>query len=211
MQPTQPPFAFGSGCWWLLKLGVETKVNMNDRHPFLASFATLFLVPMTVLILVFSAFELRPPLIAIKSHLLRWVVEYKDLYVRYEHAVVSWDLVFIIGFLLSLSALVIESVMRRYQGNISLDFHTAMAFLVALCSFWAIGDLHFSRYASRSPENWLASKYAVIVMYSSLKNATLYATVCWIMCRLTRKMNHRTQPGTTPNPHSPSAQGAGGR
>jgi hypothetical protein len=171
-------------------------VNINDRHLFLASFATLFFVPMTLLILIFSAFELRPPLIVIKSHLLRWLVEYKDLYARYEHAVMSWDNVFFLGLILALSALVIELVLRRHQGNISVGFHTAMAFLVALCSFWSVGDFQFSRYlhiaASRSPENWLASKYAVIVIYSSLKNATLYAAVCWIMCRLTRKMNYRS-------------------
>jgi hypothetical protein len=170
---------------------------------------------MTLLILIFSAFELRPPLIVIKSHFLRWLVEYKDIYGRYEHAVMSWDNVFFLGLILALSAFVIESVLRRYQGNISVGFHTAMAFLVALCSFWAVGDFHFSRYAhiaaSRSPENWLASKYAVIVIYASLKNATLYAAVCWIVCRLTRKMNHRTQSGTTPNPHSPSAPGFSGR
>jgi len=169
---------------------------MNDRHPVLASFATLFLVPMTLLILIFSAFELRLPLVVIKSPLLRWLVEYKHLYARYEHAVMSWDNVFFFGLILALSALVLESFLRRYQGNVSVGFHTAMAFLVALCSFWAVGDFHFSRHAhialSRSPENWLASKYAVIVIYSSLKNATLYAAVCWIVCRLTRKMNHCT-------------------
>ena len=198
-----------------LTLGVETKVNMNDRHPFLVSYATLFIVPMAVLILIFAAFELRPPPIAIESHVLRWLMEYKDLYVRYEHAVASWEPVLVLGFLLSLPVLVIESVLRRHQGSVSLGFHTVMAFLMALCSFWAVKDFRFRRSAhlmlSLSHENFLCSKYAVSVIYSSLKNAVLYATVCWIMCRLTRKMNHRTQPDTPPNPHSPSAQGAGGR
>ena len=198
-----------------MTLGVETKVNMNDRHPFLVSYATLFIVPMAVLILIFAAFELRPPPIAIESHVLRWLMEYKDLYVRYEHAVASWEPVLVLGFLLSLPVLVIESVLRRHQGSVSLGFHTVMAFLMALCSFWAVKDFRFRRSAhlmlSLSHENFLCSKYAVSVIYSSLKNAVLYATVCWIMCRLTRKMNHRTQPDTPPNPHSPSAQGAGGR
>lgn len=164
---------------------------------------------MTLLILVFSSFELRPPLIVIKSHHLRWLVEYKNLYGRYEHAVMSWDNVFFLGLILALVALVIESVVRRYQGNISIGFHIAMAFLIALYSFWAVGDFHFSRNGIRCPEAWLAAKYAV--MYSALKNATLYAAVCFIVCRLTRKMNHRTQPGDSANPDSPSGQGTDGR
>lgn len=187
-------------------------MNMNNRHSFWVSLATLFLVPMTLLILIFSAFELRPPLITIESHFLRWLVEYTDLYARYEHAVMSWEHVFFLGFLLALFALVIESVVSRYQDNISVGFHTAMAFLVALYSFWAVGDFHFSRYSligvPGASEKWLTLKYAV--MYSALKNAILYAAVCWLACSLTRKMNHRTHPGATPNPHSPPAQGTVG-
>jgi len=127
----------------------------------------------------------------IKSHFLRRLVEYKELYGCYEHAVMSWDLVIILGFLLTLLALAIESFVRHYQGDISIGFHTALAFLVALYSFWAVEDFHFSRYVLRGPEMWLAYKYAVL--YSPLKNALLYAMVCWILCRLIRKIDHPRQ------------------
>jgi hypothetical protein len=172
---------------------------MNNKYPFLTSFATLFLVPMTLLLLTFSAFELRPPLIAIKSPLLRWLVEYTDLYGRYWHAVMSWRLVFFLGLILALFALVIEWLLRRNQGSISIGFHTTMAFLLALYSFWVVGDFHFSRYwligVEGDSEKWLALKYAVI--YSALKNAILYAAVCFLVCRLTSKLTHRTKPCAT--------------
>jgi len=196
-------------CFSALTLSPEPIGDRKNRRSFIASFVTLFLVPMTLLILIFSAFELRPPLIAIDSQFLRWLVEYKNLYARYEHAVMSWRLVFFLGLVLALFALVIESVVRRYQGNISVGFHTAMAFLVALYSFWAVGDFQFSRYGCRYPEVWLDAKY--VVMYSALKNAILYATVCWLVCRLIRTMNHRAQPGDSANPDSSSTQGTDGR
>ena len=160
----------------------------------LFSFATLFLMPMTIIILAYSCFMLRPPLIQIESHFLRWVVEYTDLYAKYEHAVMSWRLPFIIGFIFSCFAIAIEAIVRRMQGQNSLLFHVCLSFFVALASFGIYEQINFARISVPVVE--YADKY-VLAAYgtitSSLKTAVLYSLICYFSSLLISRIVTRTK------------------
>lgn len=134
-----------------------------------------------MLILLYSCFMLRPPMIKINNDCLRWILEYTELYGKYKHAVMSWRLVFIIGAIISLLAIFIESGTRRIQGYNSMAFHICMAFLVAVVSFWAFNQIHFAR-VSLVPlpdfmERYDAMRYDVIT--SALKSALAYTLLSY--------------------------------
>ena len=138
---------------------------------------------------------LRPPLIQIENHFLRWVVEYTDLYAKYEHAVMSWRLPFIIGFLFSCFAIAIEAIVRRLQGHNSLLFHVCLSFFVALASFGIYEQFSFARISVPVVE--YADKY-VLAAYgtitSSLKSAVVYSSICYLSSRLFSRIMTRTTP-----------------
>lgn len=116
-------------------------------------------------------------MIRIENHYLRWMLEYTELYAEYEHAVMSWSSVVMMGAITSLLAIFIESVTRRIQGHNSMVFHVFMAFFVAFVSFYTIRQFHFDRITPSFTEWYIAAQRNVFTM--SLKNALVYACICY--------------------------------
>ena len=148
-----------------------------NKHAVIFSFFTLFVIPMALLTLLYSCFMLRPPIIRIENHYLRWLLEYTELYAKYEHAVMSWRSVVMLGAITSVLTVFIESVTRRIQGHSSMVFHVFMAFFIAFVSFYTIRQFHFERLTPRSAEWYSAAQFDVIT--TSLKNALAYACICY--------------------------------
>lgn len=151
--------------------------TIPNKYAVMFSVFTLFAIPMALLTLLYSCFMLRPPMIRIENHYLCWLLEYTELYAKYEHAVMSWSGVVMLGAITSLLAVFIESVTRRIQGHNSLVFHVVMAFFVAFVSFYTIRQFHFERLTSGSAEWYVAAQLDVLT--SSLKNALAYACICY--------------------------------
>ena len=144
---------------------------------------TLFVAPMLVMILGYSAFMLRPPLIEVSNPYLRWIVGYTELYGRYQHAVMSWRLVFIGGFLLTVTAILLEHWIGRRQNGYSMVFHIALAFCIGFASFYLYRRFAFDRIIVIPRPEYLQryTQYEFRIILSSLKTAMAYATISVIM------------------------------